>query len=398
MSNQNQNTNAVNATSPSKENHMKAQSNINTARYNGLMAANTNVGRLEAAQRLAALNRAVIKYGLVEQVMQPLKVADSLDEFMPLHGCMASIASASLKRSINRWIAKIWQEDAPEAEKVNANAPKLEFQPWDFAESAETDNGQPDVNFTESSTPAEVEDDYRLNRTVAHSIANIRGVKEVQWLNGTFRSAIELRGDGTVRQVREQVMAPVYAPIHERLVNAMAHNQHRDSLWYTKQLYAHMAYPLTDLGYHEGEIHEIKAQYAEHMLEEIMVDGEPTTRLAVIVTQIASRKFHDWCERVQEGSAGSADMNIWIAYAPERVAFAEQLMSSLEMEEFLESEEQAAVELTRREANKARFGVQRTGQAAPAQVQSMIDVPVRVIPSMAPRVITGRGAAGFSQH
>jgi len=372
--------------------------------FNRLAAVQSNQKLLATQEAHAEEYKAVLTYGLVEQVTQPLQVVQSTAEFMPLLGCMASLANKALTGQYNALIACAWRDDTPSVETVNANAPKVAFQPWDedMSEDPEADNGQERLHHDVRSFE-EIEARAQVCRSIVHSLSNIKGVTETRWLAGTVQRTLEVQGDGTTKIVTVPHIPCAYRSIQEFVMDRMATNQHRDGLWFTKQMYFRMSRPDYDTGYAHGEIHELKAEFSQHLEEEIIVDEQPTTRLELYVRDIANRKFAAWLEAIKQGKSGSADQAIWIAYSTDRMAFAERFMDSLEMEEYLQAEEEAAAKLAERTAKLARFNALKAGTATPVekavvQAEQAPALEGVKFTSIAPRSIAsrGNGAVGFS--
>jgi len=339
---------------------------------NRLTAVASQSARLAVAEAKGDSYNAILKYGLVEQVTQPLKVATSLMDFSDVPGVQASIINAALRRQYNQKINLVWYKDMPDAEKINANAPKIEIQAWDEGVgqedeiSLETEKQSRLAAERERRTLEQVEEIICDMRSALRSLGNMHGERSTQWLNGTVKARVSVDGSGQVVREFVQDLPCAYRPMKDWLMDAMAHNQHRDSLWYTKQLYAFMSGAVAeDVVFSDKEIHDVKAAIEEHLTETVVIGDVgsevETTRLALIMERLANRKFADWLERVRNGESGSADMSVLIAYSPDRVVFAEQFTDSLEVEEYLVKEEEAVKKMAERKQRLNRLRMAAAG-------------------------------------
>lgn len=369
---------------------------------NKLTPVASAVATLQKQEEHADLFKLVLKYGLVEQLAQPLKEAKSLFDFNDSLGCLASLVDKAIARQTNALVAAHWRETTPDAEKAKSDALAAASEsdllvPWDVVENPEMDNGQEPLVIDVRSV-AEIEDVLRHLYNAAVSLFNSRD-DTTRWLGGTDKQTVEVLGDGTIKRGRVQTRLHSWCSPRDRVIQSMAYNRHRDGLWYTKQFYFVHTYPGGDLGFAHAEIHEVKEYINDHLVEEIEIDGVPTTRLAEIVGQIANRKWDQYLERLVEGRAGSADLNIWVSYSTKRIEFANAFADSLEFVEYLDEQQKAKEKLAERTNRLNAYRALQAGSApapqAPTPPASAPITPDLTPSALAKPVGTSIHAAGF---
>ena len=168
---------------------------------------------------------------------------------------------------------------------------------------------------------AEIEDVLRHLYNAAVSLFNSRD-DTTRWLGGTDKQTVEVLGDGTIKRGRVQTRLHSWCSPRDRVIQSMAYNRHRDGLWYKAVLLrSHVSRWRSWVCSRRDS--RGQGYINDHLVGEIEIDGVPTTRLAEIVGQIANRKWDQYLERLVEGRAGSADLNIWVSYSTKRIEFAE---------------------------------------------------------------------------
>lgn len=358
------------------------------------------VATLQKQEANADLFKLILKYGLVEQLALPLKTAESLFDFSDSLGCLASLVDKLIARQTNALVAAHWRETTPDAEKVkqeafDAQAEQDKLVPWDEVFNPEMDNGQ-EHEVHDARSVVEIEDTLRILYNAAISLFNSRD-DMTRWLGGTHKPIVEVLGDGTIKRTQVQTRLHSWCSPRDRIIQAMAFNQHRDGMWYTKQFYFVHTYTGGELGFAHMEIHDVKDAVNEHLLEEIEIDGRVTTRLAEVVPMIADRKWDQYIERLMEGRAGSADLNLWVAYSPKRVEFANAFADSLEFVEYLDEQQKAKEKLAERTNRLNAYRALQAGGAPAPQASTSPAAPIT--PDLTPSALAKpTGSIRYAGH